>query len=252
MEDLNYKIIIPDMDHQLEQDEECVIVDFGNRQEKVRLHDYAAIYKIPGLYEEIFCNRLKYNSPQVLCDMLSDELQKSGYSIRDHKVLDFGAGNGLVGEQLKKRHCVSVVGVDILTEAKAAADRDHAGVYTEYYVMDLSQFDAEEIDKLREYDFDTLITVGALGFDDIPTRAFLNALNLVQDGGWIVFNIKEKFLTSEDDTGYRHTLEAICQDNLLVCQRKRYCHRLSLWGENLNYIAIVGRKTRNVNLSELS
>ena len=251
MQDLNYEVIIPELGHRPEQDEECVIVDFGDRQEKMRLHDYAAIYKIPGLYEEILCNRLKCRSPEVLCDMLSAELELSGESVRDLRVLDVGAGNGVVGEELKKRQCGSVVGVDILTEAKDAAERDRAGVYADYHVMDLGQFHAEEVDRLREYDFTALITVGALGFDDMPTRAFLNAFNLIQDGGWIVFNIKERFLANEDGTGYRRTIEAISQDSLSVRQRKRYCHRLSLWGEDLYYMGIVGRKTRNVDLSEL-
>ena len=94
--------------------------------------------------------------------------------------------------------------------------------------------------------------MAALGFNDIPPHAFLNTFNLIKDGGWIVFNIKERFLTKEDDTGYKDILECISEDNLSVYRRKLYRHRLSLGGKTLNYIAIVGKKIKDVNLSELS
>lgn len=252
MQNLNYEIIIPDLDGQLEQDEEYIIVDFGSRQEKVRLHDYGMIYNIPGLYEEIFYNRLKCNSPKVICNMLIDVLAERGCSIESRRVLDFGAGNGMVGEQIRERGCDLVVGVDILTEAKDAAGRDRAGVYDDYFVLDLSQFDDREVEKLKQYDFDVLITVAALGFNDIPPHAFLSAFNLIKDDGWIAFNIKERFLTREDNTGYQGTFKGISEDALRIYQTKRYCHRLSLAGERLSYVAVVAQKIKDVDLSKPS
>lgn len=251
MQNMNYEIIIPDLAHQLEQDEEYVIVDFGNKQEKVRLHDYGAIYKIPGLYEEIFYKRLQYSSPKVICDMLSDVVEKAGYIMQDLRVLDFGAGNGMFGEQIKERGPSLLVGVDILAEAKEAVDRDRAGIYDHYYVMDLSQPDDKEIERLRQYNFNTLITVAALGFNDIPPRAFLNAFNLVEDGSWIAFNIRDKFLTDEDGTGYKDIIKSISKDAFSIHQRKHYRHRFSTGGKGLNYVALIGRKNKKVNLSEI-
>lgn len=248
MQNLNYKVIIPDLNQQLEQDEEWVIVDFGERQEKVRLHDYGSIYKIPGLYEEILCKHLQYNSPKVICDMLSDVVERSGYNVRDLRVLDFGAGNGIFGEQIKGGGCSLLVGVDILAEAKEAADRDRGRIYNDYYVMDLGQPDDKEIEKLKQYNFNALVTVAALGFDDIPPQAFLNAFNLISDGGWIAFNIRDKFLTKKDNTGYREIIRGISKDAISIQQRKHYRHRFSLGGKRLDYVAFVGRKRGNVNL----
>ena len=108
--------------------------------------------------------------------------------------------------------------------------------------MDLSQLDGREAEKLKQYNFNSLITVAALGFNDIPPRAFLNAFNLIRDDGWIAFNIKDRFLTNGDDTGYKDTIEGISEGAFSVHQRKRYRHRFSLGGKELNYIAIVGRK----------
>jgi hypothetical protein len=44
--------------------------------------------------------------------------------------------------------------------------------------------------------------VAALGFGDIPTKAFHQALHFVKPGGWVVFNIKETFLNASDTTGF--------------------------------------------------
>jgi SAM-dependent methyltransferase len=157
----------------------------------------------------------------------------------------------MVGEEIAKRGSNLVVGVDILSEAKEATERDRAGIYDKYYVMDLDDPDDKDMEKLEQYDFNTLISVAALGFDDIPPRAFLNAFNLIKDGGWVAFNIKDRFLTNKDDTGYKDIITGIRDSNMTILCEKRYCHRLSLSGEELYYIAIIGRKMADVNLSEV-
>jgi len=245
MPDSGYRIIFPEPGH-LEQDEEYVLVDFGGRREKFRLHDYSRIYDIPGLYEEIFYRRLMCSSPQIIGDMLADAMEAQGVNIKECRVLDFGAGNGIVGERIRERGGEFIVGIDILPEAKSAAERDRPGVYDYYYVMDLTQIDSEQVKKLSQYDFNALITVGALGFGDIPPGAFLNALNIIQDDGWAAFNIKDRFLSNGDNTGYRSTLDQIMGKTLSVYNTKRYCHRLSLGGEEINYTGIIGRKSKKV------
>lgn len=242
---MNYEIVIPELAPQADQGEEWIIVRRGNRQEKMRLHDYGDIYKHPGLYEQLFCQRLRCNSPKVMCDLL----EEAECNIADCRVLDFGAGNGLVGEEITKRGGNLVAGVDIIEEAKEAAERDRAGIYDNYYVMDLDNPDDKDMEKLEQYDFNTLISVAALGFDDIPPRAFLNAFNLIQNGGWIAFTIKSRFLTNKDDTGYKNIIDSIRDCNMTILRKKRYCHRLSLSGKALYYIAIIGRKLADVNLS---
>ena len=244
---MSIEIELPKSSQQLDQDEEWVIVKRGNRQDKIRLHDYNDIYKIPGLYEQLFCQRLKCDSPRVMCDLLEEERG----DMTDCRALDFGAGNGMVGEEIAKRGGDLVVGVDIIDEAKEAAERDRAGVYEDYYITDMNELDDKDAEKLRQYRFNTLISVAALGFEDIPPKAFLNAFNLIQNDGWIAFNIKAEFLTDEDDTGYKDLVTGIREDNFNIIRRKRYCHRLSLAGKELYYIAIAGRKIKDVDLSEL-
>ena len=94
--------------------------------------------------------------------------------------------------------------------------RDRPDLYNYYYVMDLTQTDSEQVKELMQYDFNAPITVGALGFGDIPPGAFLNALSLIQDDGWVAFNIKDRFLSNGDDTGYRYALDQIMGKALSV------------------------------------
>ena len=243
----DYEINFPKNSETLDQDEEWVMLICGNRLERIRLHDYGKIYNIPGLYEEVVYNRLKCDSPRVICAMLKRELEKSGDAPEALRILDFGAGNGIVGECLEEQiGCDSLVGVDIIPEAASATHRDRPGLYDDYYVMDLCDIRENEEASLVKWKFNALVTIAALGYGDIPSRAFVNAFNLLENDAWIAFNIKDRFLTEEDGTGFKETFDTMFDDSLQVLQSKRYCHRLSMSGEPLHYVAIVGKKSNDV------
>ena len=53
-------------------------------------------------------------------------------------MLDIGAGNGMVGEQLVDMGAEQVGGVDIIEEAAQALERDRPGIYKDYDVADLT------------------------------------------------------------------------------------------------------------------
>jgi len=244
-----YEIKFPKIDLNMDQSEEWIMVHSEGSGEKIFLHDYARFYKIPGLYEEVIYKHLKCISPQVICGLLKNELQKKEGRSKNFRVLDFGAGNGIVGEYLKQKiECDVLIGVDIIPEAFDAAQRDRPGVYDDYYVMDLSQPKKFEKRKLSMWGFNMLLTIGALGFNDIPTRAFINALNIVENDAWVAFNIKDTFLSKNDDSGFKKVLDSIVGDSFHVLQMKRYCHRLSISGNPLRYHAVVGKKVKNVML----
>lgn len=250
MKCLDYEVKYPKKDCQLDQDEEWITLVAEGHTEKIRLHDYEKLYSIPGLYEEVIYERLKCDSPRVVCSILKEEMEKTEEQTAGLRVLDFGAGNGVVGECLDKMiGCDTMVGVDIVEEALEAASRDRPGLYDDYYVMDLSKLDDRKEKQLAKWDFNVLVTVAALGYDHIPTRAFLNAYNLLDDGAWIAFNIKDRFLSEENDSGYKEILHCMMGDSLTVLQDKCYCHRLSLSGEPLDYYAIVGRKNKDATVS---
>ena len=234
----------------LDQDEEWILLTSENRCERIRLHDYGKIYEIPGLYEEVVYNRLKCESPQVISTMLKKELEKSPSHSDDLRVLDFGAGNGIAGECIAEEiGCNALVGVDIVTEAVSATDRDRPGLYDDYYVMDLSEIRKEEQRQLMQWNFNALITVSALGYGDIPSRAFVCAYNLLENDAWIAFNIKDRYLDEADDSGFKDMLDNMFEGSLSVLQKKSYRHRFSMSGKSLHYVAIVGKKVRDTDLA---
>lgn len=239
-----YSITLPDTEAGLGQDEEWFLVCTEKQNHKIRLHDYGTIFEIPNLYEEVVYKRLKCKSPEVVCGMLTEELNKNEKN-GDFRVMDFGAGNGIVGECLKETiDCETLVGVDIISEACEATERDHPGIYDDYYVMDLNSMSTKEKEKLVTHKFNMLVTVAALGFDDIPTAAFINAFNLLENESWVAFNIKERFLSKQDETGFREVIVDMIDESMDVLNTKRYCHRFSINGDPLYYYAIVGRKRK--------
>jgi len=249
------KLTLPGIETTLEQNEEWLWVsDNGVKKRRLRLHDYATIYDIPGLYERVFCDMLQSRSWEVIPSMLSYEINKSNKKVDSLRVLDFGAGNGMVGEALlSQMDCELMIGVDILPEAKKATERDRPGVYDKYYVVDMSQIEPATRKELADFGFNCLITVAALGFGDIPTGAFVEAFNLIRNQGWIAFNIKDKFLTNQDDTGFARLIGRMLNDDILDTHfEQKYRHRFSVDGKELYYSAIVGKKKRDIRFDDFN
>ncbi len=228
----------------LDQDEEFCEIELDGRLERIRFHDYERIYSVPGLYEQLFMELLECRSPEVVVGLLGEELEREGMDGAELRVLDFGAGNGLVGEQLRGIGAGSVVGVDLLPEAKAAAERDRPGTYDDYLAVDMTSLGDEDRRTLEEYEFNCVTCVAALGFGDVPPEAFVNALNLVSTPGWVAFNIRERYTEEADTSGFAGLLARMLGEGALAERaRKSYPHRLALSGESLPYVAVVAEKT---------
>jgi predicted TPR repeat methyltransferase len=229
---------LPDLDG-ADQDAEWAEIELPEGRFRVRFHDYAEIYSVPGLYEKLFYDVLECCSPQVVRELLEAHVGE-----RALVVLDVGAGNGMVGEQLAKLGAERIVGIDILPEAAEAAARDRPGVYDDYKVIDLTDPPHADDAELAQTPFTCLTCVAALGFDDIPPEAFERAFGYLQPGGLTAFTLKERFAEPRDDeSGFSRLLrdlQASGQMETLV--EHRYRHRLSVDGEPLHYVAYVARK----------
>ena len=231
----------------LDQDEEWCEIEVDGERRRIRLHDYAEIFNVPGLYETLFAERLDCDSPRVVCDLLREQLDEAGIDASELTALDFGAGNGMVGELLDELGIGTIVGLDLLEEARRAALRDRPGLYEEYHAIDLTDMDAAERAELRDVDFDCLTCVAALGFGDIPPVAFAEALNFVSDGGWVAFNVRDRFFDEQDPTGFGGFLQQLfAADVLEERARVRYTHRVSVDGEPLHYLAVIACKRKPV------
>jgi SAM-dependent methyltransferase len=230
----------------LEQDEEWFEVEQDGEWRRLRIHDYDEVYAIPGLYEAVVYRTLKCNSPTVVVSALRDAVGQNGESPEGLRVLDFGAGNGMVGVELRNLGVQSVIGSDIIPEAKTATARERHYAYDDYIVADFTALTPEQEEQLRAERLNCLTIVAALGFGDIPAAAFLTALDLIQSPGWVAFNIKEDFLETTDTTGFAGLLQRLAAEGILQRESfKRYQHRVSITGKPLHYGVMVARKLKD-------
>jgi len=237
----------PEGDLRLDQDEEWCEAVIDGRRQRVRFHDYHLIYEVPGLYERIFYDLLECSSPRVIRDLLARVLTEQRMDPADLRVLDVGAGNGMVGEEIRALGAGTVHGVDIIEEAATAARRDRPGVYDDYVVADLTALTPAQRDALVADDLNTMTTVAALGFGDMPPAAFAAAFNLVSTPGLLVFNIKEDFVSAADPSGFNSLIKRMFAEKVIVSlAEEHYRHRLSVRGEPLHYVAFVARKLSDV------
>lgn len=231
----------------LRQDEAYFYLQGSGGNRKIRFHDYDEIYQIEGLYEQIFYDRLKCTSPSKVASILEAAVTQSHDNLSKLRILDLGAGNGMVGEELKKHGVSRLIGVDIVPEAYDAAVRDRPGVYDAYYIEDFTNLDDETREEIISWQCDCIVTVGALGFCDIPARAFIEAFNTIKSEGWVAFNIKDTFFDKRDKAGFSMMIrEMIFSKYMDVYYIERYRHRLSIEGEPLYYFAVAGRKNSDV------
>jgi len=223
------------------------LIEEGKRRKKIRFHDYDKIYNIPGLYEQIFYDRLKCNSPTKIVEILKSSVKQSEENISELRVLDLGAGNGLLGEALSTLGVARIIGADIIPEAQKALERDRPHIYDDYYVTDFCSLSDENKEALSSWSLNCLISVAALGFDDIPAKAFVQAFNLIQPEGWVAFNIKETFFNSNEVGDFSGLICGLIYSKYIsLYHLERYRHRLSIEGEPIYYFAIAAKKIKNI------
>ncbi|MEH0018563.1 MAG: methyltransferase domain-containing protein [Desulfobacter sp.] len=231
-----------------DQGKEKIIVTYQGETRELVTHDYPEIYKIPGLYEDLFYDTLECQSPKVVCNLLQAALSTSDTEPERLVALDVGAGNGMVGEELLEIGVDKVLGVDIIPEAAEAARRDRPGVYDAYYVEDLTELPEKVEEEITCEGPNCLSIVAALGFDDIPPEAFASGYNLISDNGWVAFNIKDEFLQEDHPSGFAALIDRMVDEDLMdIVDKRRYQHRLCLDGTPLNYYAVVARKQADIS-----
>ncbi|WP_245607137.1 methyltransferase domain-containing protein [Pseudonocardia spinosispora] len=238
---------MPEPSHSYDQDAEWFVVKEGENWREIRFHDYSAIYDVPGLYEQLFYETLRCDSPRFMSEFLDAELVKAGESGSGLRVFDLGAGNGIMGDELRRRGVEFVVGADILPAAEEAAARDRPGTYRAYHVLDMLNLTEDQRHMLDGYRFNALTCIAALGFGDIPPGCFRTAYNLLETDGWVALTIKEGFLAETDTSGFATMIRESLRDGTFeMLESRTYQHRLATNGDPLHYVGIIGRKRKDL------
>jgi hypothetical protein len=220
-----------------DSEERFTIIYQDGRIVNMRLHDYDKIYEIPGLYEEIVQDILQCNSPRILAQSLADVIKPNIHTLR---VLDLGAGTGVVGQELQNQGIKILVGSDMLLEAKNAVSRDRPNLYLSYIIDDGSSDSLDILSKsIIKYNLNTLACAGAIGDNHITLTHLSEIWSLFPYNSWIVLTgSSEDFDKKEPDI-----LLTDLDYNTKLIYTSTFCHRLRMDGNSIDgHSVIVGHK----------
>jgi SAM-dependent methyltransferase len=165
-----------------------------NAELKARYDRWAATYD-DDLHEAF-----GWIGPQRAADVLCRLVSSSS------RVLDAGAGTGLVGQELAARGYTDLVAADISDEMlEQARAKD---VYSEFYRVVLGEPLVFETDS-----FDAVISVGVLTLGHAPASSLDELVRITAAGGHIVFTLRPELHTAG---GFRQKQRAIEQQGRWV------------------------------------
>ena len=148
-----------------------VYASSNNKELEERYDQWAADYD-KDLVEDF-----AWNAPQTAAQVLSKLVPKPA------RVLDAGAGTGLVGEVLSQLGYNNLVAIDLSSGMLQEARRKQ--VYSEFHQMVLGEtlgFDSDH--------FDGVISVGVFTVGHAPARAFDELVRITKPGGFVVFSLR--------------------------------------------------------------
>ncbi len=227
----------------VQQSEEAFTVTFAKgRSERMRLHDYDRMYAVPGLYEDVIQRRLQCASPAKIADVLLRVAELESREPHLLRVLDLGAGNGIVGEELRARGVQVLIGTDSAKSARDATARDRPGLYASYVVGDLNG--APELGTLvRELGINCIVCAGALGFEHIEAQSFAELWDLLPPGAMFALTIHEDLAQpGTSDIGDELAALSAAAGGTEIVISERFRHRMSMAGEPIHYVAVGARK----------
>ena len=133
-------------------------------------------------------------SPQITAEVLSRFVPS------DAKVLDAGAGTGLVGEMLGRLGFSNLYAMDLSLGMLEEARRK--GVYRDFRQMALG----EELGYDTDF-FDAVVSVGVFTEGHAPPQGFDELIRITREGGFVVFSLRVDLYEEGGFKEYQSALE---------------------------------------------
>ena len=146
-----------------------------NNQELEERYDQWA-----GEYDRDLEEDFAWNAPQVAARFFSRMVPAEG------RILDAGAGTGLVGLELHRLGYRNLVAMDLSSGMLQEARNKQ--VYSEFHQMVLGETLGFQSDH-----FDAVISVGVFTLGHAPTNSFDELIRVTKPGGYIVFSLRTDF-----------------------------------------------------------
>jgi len=121
------------------------------------------------------------------------------YVPKQARILDAGAGTGLMGEILVKLGYDDLVAMDLSREMLEEARKKN--VYREFYQMVMGESLAFAIDS-----FDAVVSTGVLTVGHAPARSFDELIRITKPDGYILFTLRTDVY---EDRGFREKQTAL-------------------------------------------
>jgi trans-aconitate methyltransferase len=222
-----------------QEQESFVLTHDDGSSERIVLHDYSKVYAVPGLYEEVVQHQLGCASPQTLARTLADAVAAAGESMAALRVLDIGAGNGVVGEELHARGAQVVAGTDGVVAARDAARRDRPELYEAYAIAGVDEITPEQL--VVDHGLNALTTAGAIGLGHVEVSDVARWWATFPPGSWFAATAPPDVVdpAGEDLLGVLIAAEPTTQ----IVRQETFPHRRRMSGETITYTVVVARKT---------
>ncbi|RWD58094.1 MAG: class I SAM-dependent methyltransferase [Mesorhizobium sp.] len=208
------------------------------------MHNYGEMYKIPNLYDAMMYGLLRCETPFALAREFGRILFEHRADPSTLRVLEVGAGSGAFAEAVRLAMPIGrMVGLDIIEEARVAAERDRPGIYDGYIVADLCALSWEAEAEIASLSPNCVGVASATGWNNhIPVAGFERAFSVLEPGGWFIFHVKPNDPDPEC-VALLQWIEAKVKTSYIVdSKRGRIFHRMSVNGEKIYYDYVVGRK----------
>ena len=179
-------------------------------------------------YDRDLAEDFAWNAPSNAAALLARHVAKRA------RILDAGAGTGLVGESLSLLGYTDLVAIDLSAGMLEEARRKQ--VYGELYQMVLGETMEFETDA-----FDAVISVGVFTLGHAPARAFNELARITKPGGHIVFSLRTDVYESDgfkeqqtgmEESGVWHLAEMTDQFQPLPKGEPDVWHRI--WAYRVN------------------